>query len=283
MCDSGCVSRSTRNKKVYDAAREIFTCGVLMEIAADGDCFFTSLALFPDSDANSVREQICQHIQVSDPLDLDNHIFLGSTRETHLAKMKQSGTWATALEVRAAESVFNLSIMIHTVSTEGKVQQHRLSDAIRPRTVHLALYNYGNPSSAEGCNHYALLYVQGARIMRSSQVRYKAMNTFRWPDNNKRKRNGTVDDPINLEDDNADNHVKTTLCFVSMLQYAGPSSSIGNAQSRESVNLTQADVQRLEPKEWLNDNLVNFYLKYLHLELCASQNFLVKQVGVGTA
>ncbi len=38
------------------------------------------------------------------------------------------------------------------------------------------------------------------------------------------------------------------------------------------VTLTQADVERLEPEQLLNDNIIEFYLKYLHEEALFPDN-----------
>jgi sentrin-specific protease 7 len=42
------------------------------------------------------------------------------------------------------------------------------------------------------------------------------------------------------------------------------------ADAKDQIAMTRADFERLEPGEFLNDNLVDFYLKFLMIDSFAS-------------
>ena len=84
-------------------------------------CLFNSLSRFIPESSFDIRQKICNYLEANhkiiDGIETKDVLTMESTN--YIQHMRKTSTWGGAIEIQAACNIWNMSINVHNIRSEG--------------------------------------------------------------------------------------------------------------------------------------------------------------------
>ena len=110
-------------------------------------CLFDSLSFFLKIESYKIREQICNYLELNNPIieGLETTIVLKLEDPDYIRKMRSSTTWGGSNEILAACNIWNLKVNVH-MHRKGNIMQFFPLSGCYNRTADIIWYgNHYDP------------------------------------------------------------------------------------------------------------------------------------------